>query len=61
VGIWVVCDCLFPHGGAERWCRNISERLAHGAESTGGWFERNRDDLSLAGSLETVVVADAGG
>jgi glycosyltransferase involved in cell wall biosynthesis len=30
-------------------------------ESTFAWFERNRDELSLAGSLDTVVAAYAGG
>lgn len=30
--ICLVYDCLYPHtvGGAERWCRNLAERLATG-------------------------------
>jgi glycosyltransferase involved in cell wall biosynthesis len=60
VRICIVYDCLFPHtvGGAERWCRNLAERLARDGHDVTYLTLRqwDRGDVPVVAGVRVVAV-----
>jgi glycosyltransferase involved in cell wall biosynthesis len=58
----LVYDCLYPHsvGGAERWYRNLGERLSHGHEVTYLTRHQWEEHEGPQTPFETVAVAPGG-